>query len=59
VRAQGGSADELTRRVYGELDEKLAAAAEMTLRAHLHKLVDDGLVRAERRAGADVYEAQA
>lgn len=45
VRRQPGTAQELTRRVYGELDDKLLVAAEMTLRAHLRKLVDDGLVR--------------
>lgn len=53
VRRAGGTAPELARRVYGELDEKLAYAAEMTLRAHLRKLVDDGLVH-ER---GEVYEA--
>jgi hydroxyacylglutathione hydrolase len=52
VRRGGGTAAELTRRVYGELDEKLMVAAEMTLRAHLRKLVDDGLV-GER---GEVYE---
>jgi glyoxylase-like metal-dependent hydrolase (beta-lactamase superfamily II) len=52
VRRGGGTATELTRRVYGELEEKLMVAAEMTLRAHLRKLVDDGLVR-ER---GEVYE---
>lgn len=45
VRHGPGTAAELTRRVYGELDDKLMAAAEMTLRAHLHKLVADGVVR--------------
>jgi glyoxylase-like metal-dependent hydrolase (beta-lactamase superfamily II) len=45
VRRGEGTVAELTRRVYGDLDEKLALAAEMTLRAHLKKLVDDGLVR--------------
>jgi glyoxylase-like metal-dependent hydrolase (beta-lactamase superfamily II) len=45
VRGGEGTAAELTRRVYGDLDEKLALAAEMTLRAHLKKLVDDVLVR--------------
>jgi glyoxylase-like metal-dependent hydrolase (beta-lactamase superfamily II) len=45
VRKGAGTASELTRRVYGELDEKLMFAAEMTLRAHLRKLVDDGAVR--------------
>lgn len=53
VRLGRGTAPELTRRVYGELDEKLTVAAEMTLRAHLRKLVDDGAVR-ER---GEVYEA--
>jgi len=53
VSRAGGTAEELTRRVYGVLDEKLMAAAEMTLRAHLRKLVDDGAVREE----GDVYEA--
>ncbi|HET9781365.1 MAG TPA: MBL fold metallo-hydrolase [Candidatus Dormibacteraeota bacterium] len=52
VRRGRGSAAELTRRVYGDLDDKLMIAAEMTLRAHLKKLVDDGLVH-ER---AEVYE---
>ena len=52
VRKGPGTAAELTRRVYGELEEKLMVAAEMTTRAHLRKLVDDGLVR-ER---AEVYE---
>lgn len=45
LRRGGGTAPELTRRVYGQLDEKLMYAAGMTLRAHLRKLVDDGLVR--------------
>src|SRR5207244_3803553 len=53
IRRGHGTAPELTRRVYGELDDKLLVAAEMTLRAHLRKLVDDGAVR-ERR---EVYEA--
>jgi glyoxylase-like metal-dependent hydrolase (beta-lactamase superfamily II) len=52
VRRAPGTAAELTRRVYGELDEKLMYAAEMTLRAHLRKLVDDGAVREQ----AEVYE---
>src|SRR5690242_18495637 len=45
VRRGPGTAAELTRRVYGDLDEKLLVAAEMTLRAHIRKLVDDGAVR--------------
>ncbi|HET7338679.1 MAG TPA: MBL fold metallo-hydrolase, partial [Candidatus Dormibacteraeota bacterium] len=52
VRRGPGTAAELTHRVYGELGDKLAAAAEMTLRAHLKKLVDDGLVR----ESGEVYE---
>jgi glyoxylase-like metal-dependent hydrolase (beta-lactamase superfamily II) len=51
VRRGGGTAAELTRRVYGALDERLMAAAEMTLRAHLHKLVEDKEVALE----GDVY----
>jgi glyoxylase-like metal-dependent hydrolase (beta-lactamase superfamily II) len=49
-RGGGGSATELTERVYaGELAasparEQLLRAAEMTLRAHLRKLVEDGRV---------------
>ena len=53
VRQGRGTAVELTRRVYGELDEKLMFAAEMTLRAHLRKLVDDGKVRET----GEVFEA--
>ena len=45
VRRGKGTAAELTRRVYGDLDDQLMVAAEMTMRAHLHKLVDDGVVR--------------
>ena len=52
VQRGAGTAPDLTRRVYGDLDDKLMYAAEMTLRAHLRKLVDDGLVR---EAG-EVYE---
>jgi glyoxylase-like metal-dependent hydrolase (beta-lactamase superfamily II) len=52
VRRGGGTAPELTRRVYGDLGNKLMVAAEMTLRAHLKKLVDDGLVR----ENGEVYE---
>ena len=48
VRRGPGTAAELTRRVYGELDGQLVVAAEMTMRAHLRKLVDDGLVQEVR-----------
>ena len=57
VRRGAGSADELTRRVYGDLDDKLMVAAEMTLRAHLRKLVDDGAVAVKKVSGREVYEA--
>ena len=53
VRRGPGAAGDLTRRVYGELDDKLMYAAEMTMRAHLRKLVDDGLVVEL----GDLYEA--
>lgn len=52
VRRGPGSPADLTRRVYGELDDKLMVAAEMTLRAHLRKLVDDGVVR----ESGEIYE---
>jgi glyoxylase-like metal-dependent hydrolase (beta-lactamase superfamily II) len=57
VTRDRGTAAELTRRVYGELDDKLMVAAEMTLRAHLRKLVDDGAVAVHERAGQEVYQA--
>lgn len=45
VRREGGTPRELTRRVYGpEVGEDLIAAAEMTMRAHLEKLVEEGKV---------------
>jgi hydroxyacylglutathione hydrolase len=48
VRRGGGDAGALTRRVYGsEVGEELLPAAEMTLRAHLAKLVAEGSVRME------------
>jgi hypothetical protein len=52
VRRDKGTAAELTRRVYGDLDDQLMVAAEMTTRAHLHKLVDDGAVR----SNGEVFE---
>jgi glyoxylase-like metal-dependent hydrolase (beta-lactamase superfamily II) len=52
-----GTASELTRRVYGDLDDKLMVAAEMTLRAHLRKLVDEGEVSASGSNESEVYEA--
>ncbi len=54
VKRGRGTPAELTRRVYGDLDAKLMTAAEMTLRAHLRKLVDDGAVRVEDQ---EIYEA--
>ncbi|HSP09853.1 MAG TPA: MBL fold metallo-hydrolase [Candidatus Dormibacteraeota bacterium] len=58
VKRGPGSADQLTRRVYGDLDARLMVAAEMTLRAHLRKLVDDGSVAVDERAGEEAYSAQ-
>jgi glyoxylase-like metal-dependent hydrolase (beta-lactamase superfamily II) len=57
VRRGPGTAGELTGRVYGDLDGKLMVAAEMTLRAHLRKLADDGAVSVETRSGQEVYRA--
>ena len=57
VKRGPGTAGELTSRVYGDLDDKLMVAAEMTLRAHLRKLVDDGVVGVENRPGQEVYRA--
>jgi glyoxylase-like metal-dependent hydrolase (beta-lactamase superfamily II) len=57
VKRGRGTAEELTRRVYGpELGGELMAAAEMTLRAHLKKLVDDRAVRLRSIKGREVYE---
>jgi glyoxylase-like metal-dependent hydrolase (beta-lactamase superfamily II) len=57
VRSQPGTAAELTRRVYGALDDGLMVAAEMTLRAHLRKLVDDGKIVPTGSSESGVYEA--
>jgi hypothetical protein len=55
VRRGKGTAEELTRRVYGpEVGEELIQAAEMTMRAHLEKLIDDGKVHLIER---EVFEA--
>jgi glyoxylase-like metal-dependent hydrolase (beta-lactamase superfamily II) len=52
-----GTAPDLTRRVYGtELGGELFRAAEMTLRAHLKKLIDDGKVKVRTTKGEEVYE---
>ena len=57
VRRGAGTARELTRRVYGELDDRLMVAAEMTMRAHLKKLVDDGAVRSAGEGDQEVFDA--
>jgi glyoxylase-like metal-dependent hydrolase (beta-lactamase superfamily II) len=57
VRRGRGTARELTRRVYGELDDQLMFAAEMTMRAHLRKLVDDGAVRSSGEGDREVFDA--
>jgi len=52
-----GTAAELTRRVYGhEVDGELMVAAEMTLRAHLKKLADEGRVQVRNVEGEEVYD---
>ncbi len=57
VRRGRGTAPDLTRRVYGiELGGELMDAAEMTLRAHLKKLVDDRKVKVRTVKGKEVYE---
>jgi glyoxylase-like metal-dependent hydrolase (beta-lactamase superfamily II) len=57
VTRGSGTVPELTRRVYGsDLSDELTAAAEMTLRAHLKKLVDDGAVKAHTVKGEEVFE---
>ena len=57
VRRGGGTARELTRRVYGDLDDQLMIAAEMTMRAHLRKLVNDGAVRSSGDGDREVFGA--
>ncbi len=58
VRRSPGTARELTRRVYGpELADELIQAAEMTVRAHLQKLMDEGKVRISAGSGEEVFEA--
>jgi hypothetical protein len=61
VRRGRGTAQELTRRVYRDLQEnqklELLVAAEMTLRAHLRKLVDDGVVRSGGEGDEEVFYA--
>jgi glyoxylase-like metal-dependent hydrolase (beta-lactamase superfamily II) len=52
-----GTAQDLTRRVYGpDLGSDLMVAAEMTLRAHLKKLADDGAVMVRNVKGEEVFE---
>jgi glyoxylase-like metal-dependent hydrolase (beta-lactamase superfamily II) len=59
VKRGSGTARELTRRVYGpEVGEDLIQAAEMTMRAHLAKLVDDGVVRVGVEGGEEVFSAK-
>jgi hypothetical protein len=57
VKRSSGTAKDLTRRVYGDLDEKLMLAAEMTMRAHLHKLVDDKAVRSSGEGDREIFDA--
>jgi glyoxylase-like metal-dependent hydrolase (beta-lactamase superfamily II) len=57
VKRGSGTAKDLTRRVYGDLDEMLMPAAEMTMRAHLHKLVDDKAVRSSGEGDREIFDA--
>jgi glyoxylase-like metal-dependent hydrolase (beta-lactamase superfamily II) len=57
VRRGRGTARELTRRVYGDLDDQLMVAAEMTMRAHLRKLVDDGALRTTGDGDREVFDS--
>ncbi|GAC1473473.1 MAG: MBL fold metallo-hydrolase [Candidatus Dormibacteraceae bacterium] len=57
VRRGTGTAQELTRRVYGDIGDKLLYAAEMTLRAHLRKLVDEKLVRSSGEGDQEAFYA--
>ncbi len=58
VRRGRGTARELTRRVYGsEVGEELIQAAEMTMRAHLKKLVDEDRVRVSTAGGEEVFQS--
>ena len=57
VERGAGTARELTERVYGkELGDELMVAAEMTMRAHLKKLLDEGHIRARQSSGEEVFE---
>jgi glyoxylase-like metal-dependent hydrolase (beta-lactamase superfamily II) len=52
-----GTVPQLTRRVYGpDLGDDLLVAAEMTLRAHLKKLVDDGKVQVRGAGEQEVFD---
>ena len=53
-----GTLGELTRRVYGpDLGDDLTRAAEMTMRAHLQKLVDEGAARIRHAQPEDLFES--
>ena len=53
-----GTLSELTQRVYGsELGEELTRAAEMTMRAHLQKLADEGAVRVRHTRAEEIFES--
>jgi hydroxyacylglutathione hydrolase len=57
VQRKRGSVADLTRRVYGpELGDELIQAAEMTMRAHLQKLVDEGKVRRVAGRSDEIFE---
>jgi glyoxylase-like metal-dependent hydrolase (beta-lactamase superfamily II) len=61
MRAGPGTAPELTRRVYEKEvgdSEPLLRAAEMTLRAHLRKLVEEGRVSAVGEGGGETFRLE-
>ncbi len=59
LRRGPGTAEELTRRVYGEEvgdSEPLLRGAEMTLRAHLRKLIEEGGVSVRQEESGELFE---
>jgi glyoxylase-like metal-dependent hydrolase (beta-lactamase superfamily II) len=49
LRAGQGTVQDLVERVYTDVDPSLHRIAQMSLRAHLAKLADEGLAREDRR----------
>ena len=58
LRQGPGTLSEVTTRVYGpDLGEELTRAAEMTTRAHLQKLIDEGVVRLRHARPDEIFES--